>query len=141
MFKATKLLNQKQFENPKVEDLDGKLATNPNDILDIVSSHFKDKFVDKCAENITPFEGEPKPLNNPITPREVRKSFNKLSNNKAPGQDQLNAELLKYGTPKLDQTIADMYNEAFSKHQNLDINAGILIAIQKPGKKRHLSRY
>ena len=62
MFKATRLLYQKQFENPKVEDQEGKLASNPNDILDIVSSHFKSKFEDEKVEEITPFEGEPKPL-------------------------------------------------------------------------------
>ena len=136
MFKATRLLYQKQFENPKVEDQEGKLASNPNDILDIVSSHFKSKFEDEKVEEITPFEGEPKPLKNPITPEEVRKSFNSLSNNKAPGEDQIHAELLKYGTPLLDQTIADIFNTTFSKHENLDINTGVLIAIQKPGKKK-----
>ena len=136
MFKATRLLYQKQFENPTVEDQEGKLASNPNDILDIVSSHFKSKFEDEKVEEITPFEGEPKPLKNPITPEEVRKSFNSLSNNKAPGEDQIHAELLKYGTPLLDQTITDIFNTTFSKHENLDINTGVLIAIQKPGKKK-----
>ena len=136
MFKATRLLYQKQFENPKVEDQVGKLKSNPNDILDIVSSHFKSKFEDEKVEEITPFEGEPKPLKNPITPEEVRKSFNSLSNNKAPGEDQIHPELLKYGTPLLDQTIADIFNTTFSKHEDLDINTGVLIAIQKPGKKK-----
>ncbi|GFR68891.1 hypothetical protein ElyMa_000289100 [Elysia marginata] len=35
---------------------------------------------------ISPFQGEPKPLEKPITPEEVRKSFNSLNNNKAPGR-------------------------------------------------------
>ena len=114
MFKATRLLYQKQFENPKVEDQEGKLASNPNDILDIVSSHFRNKFEDETAEEITPFEGEPKPLKNPITPKEVRKSFNSLSNyNKVTEEDQIHAELLRYGTPLLDQTIADIFKATF----------------------------
>ena len=62
MFKAIRLLYQKQFENPKVDDQEEKLASNPNDILDIVSSHFRSKFEDETAEEITPFEREPKPL-------------------------------------------------------------------------------
>ena len=95
--------------------------SNPNDILDIVSSHFKCKFEDETAGEITPFEGEPKPLKNPITPEEVRKSFNSLSNNKATGEDQIHAELLKV---------------PFSKQENLDINTGVLIANRKPGKKK-----
>ena len=85
---------------------------------------------------ITPFEGEPKPLKNPITPEEVRKSFNSLSNNKATGEDQIHAELLKYGTPLLDQTIADIFNATFSKHENLDINTGVLIAIKNQAKRK-----
>ena len=73
-FKATRLLYQKQFENLKVEDQQRKLASNPNDILEIVSSYFRSKFEDETAEEITPFEGEPKPLKNPITPEEVKKA-------------------------------------------------------------------
>ena len=37
MFKATRLLNQKTFENPKAEDSEGKLVTRPEYILDTVS--------------------------------------------------------------------------------------------------------
>ncbi|GFR67696.1 retrovirus-related Pol polyprotein LINE-1 [Elysia marginata] len=85
---------------------------------------------------ISPFQGEPKPLEKPIKPEEVRKSFNSLSNNKAPGEDEIHAELLKYGTPLLDQTIADIFNTTFKKHEKIDINGGVLIAIQKPRKKK-----
>ena len=43
---------------------------------------------------------------------------------------------MKHGTPLLDKTIADIYNTALKKHEDLDINGGVLIAIQKPGKKK-----
>ena len=58
----------------------------------------------------------------------MRKSVNGLSNNKATGETSRTSEAL------LDQTIADIFNATFSKHENLDINTGVLIAIQKPGK-------
>ena len=136
MFKATRLLNQKTFENPKAEDSEGKLATRPGDILDIVINYFKDKFVDRDQDVIPPFQGAAKPQRNKITAEEVRKSFNSSRNNKAPVEDNINGELLKQGTPLLDKTIADIYNTASEKHEDLDINEGVLTAIQKPGKKK-----
>ena len=62
--------------------------------------------------------------------------MNSLSNNKAPGEDNINGELLRHGTPLLDKTIAEIYNTAFEKHEDLDISGGVLIATQKPGKKK-----
>ena len=121
MFKATRLLNQKTFENPKAEDSERKLATRPRDILDIVSKYFKDKFVDSDQDVLPPFQGAAKPLKNKlITAEEVRKSYNGLSNNKALDEDNRNGELLKHGTPLLDITIADIYNTAFENHEDLD---------------------
>ena len=84
IFKATRLLNQKTFENPKVRDSEGKLATRPGDILDIVSRYFKDKFVDRDQDAIPPLQGAAKQLRKKRT-SEVRKSFN----NKAPGEDNI----------------------------------------------------
>ena len=62
MFKATRLLNHRTFENPKAEDSEGQLATRPEDILDKVSKYFKDKFVDSDQDAIPPFQGAAKPL-------------------------------------------------------------------------------
>ena len=46
MFSAVKALNRGKFENPKVEDSEGKLITNPNEILKTVANHFENKFKD-----------------------------------------------------------------------------------------------
>ena len=43
---------------------------------------------------------------------------------------------MEHDTPLLDKIIADIYNNAFEKHEDLDINGEVLIAIQKPGKKK-----
>ncbi|GFR95752.1 hypothetical protein ElyMa_000952200 [Elysia marginata] len=78
MFKAVKLFNQKQYENPKVEDNSGKLVINPNDVLTIVAEYFKSKFQDVSIKNIDAFQGPPKALDKPITAGEVRKSLDRL---------------------------------------------------------------
>ena len=102
MFKTTRLLNQKTFENPRAEDSEGKLATRPGDMLDIGSKYFKDKFVDSDQDVMPLFHEAAKPLWKK-TAEEVRKSFNSLNNNKAPGEDNINGEQSKYGIPLLDK--------------------------------------
>ena len=136
MFKAVKCLNQKPFENPKGEDENGKLATNPDDIMTIVATHFKNKFHNIDIEPIQPFVGEPKLLNDPISPHEVKEGIKHLNNNRAPGDDDITAELLKCGTFIMYMAIADILNEALNNHQELDINSGILITLPKPGKPK-----
>ncbi|GFR64481.1 very-long-chain enoyl-CoA reductase [Elysia marginata] len=136
MFKAVKLLNQKQYENPKVEDNSGKLVINPNDVLTIVAEYFKSKFQNVSIENIDAFQGPPKALDKPITAGEVGKSLDRLKNSRASGQDGISAELLKYGTKALDEQLAIIFNDTFEKHQDPNINVGELIAIPKPGKPK-----
>ena len=63
MFNAVKLLSQRQYENPSVEDTTGKLVTNPDQTLEIISGFFKDKFQNKDLPHITSFQGPPKKLN------------------------------------------------------------------------------
>ncbi|GFR89606.1 very-long-chain enoyl-CoA reductase [Elysia marginata] len=138
MFSVVKALNPKTFENPKVEDIEGKLITNPNDILLTVADHFKNKLYDESLTDINPFQGKPRPLNKPISLAKLRKSLNMLKNNKAAGDNQINSELLKYAPPLLDKSIADTLNKAFETYTDLNINKGVLIAIQKPGKPKAL---
>ncbi|GFS14447.1 retrovirus-related Pol polyprotein LINE-1 [Elysia marginata] len=72
----------------------------------------------------------------PSNGEEVKKSFDNLNNNRALGKDGIHAELLKYGTQELNEQIAKIFNQTFERHENLDINAGELIAIPKPGKPK-----
>ncbi|GFR86817.1 very-long-chain enoyl-CoA reductase [Elysia marginata] len=136
MFKAVKELNKKQQENLKVEDTNGKLAINPHDTLNIVAGFFKEKFQSETATEIEAFTGSPGKLHQTITKKEVKKSFDNLNNNRAPGEDGIHAELLQYGTQELNKEIAKILNQTFERHENLDINAGELIAIPKPGKPK-----
>ena len=136
MFKAVKLLNQKHYENPSVEDSSGKLVINPNQTLEIVADFFKEKFQNKDLASIASFQGIPRKLNKPFTSEEVRKSLESLKNNRAPGGDEISGELLKYGTPLLHKSIANILNRVFEEHETININSGELIAIPKPGKPK-----
>ena len=136
MFKAVGKIFRQTYENPKVEDKEGKLATDPNKILELTTEFFKEKFYKEEEEIIEPYRGEARPLEKPITKEEVQKSFKRLNNGKATGEDGIPGELLKYGPEKLAEQTAQVFNSAFEKHQPLKINNGNMKTLQKPGKPK-----
>ena len=136
MFKAVGKIFKQQYENPKVEDEDGKLATDPNKILELTTEFFKEKFYKEEEKEIEPYRGEARPLEKPITKEEVEKSFKRLNNGKATGEDGIPGELLKYGPEKLAEQTAQVFNAAFETHQPLKINNGNMKTLQKPGKPK-----
>ena len=138
MFKATKMLHRKPIENTKVHTSEGKFVTEPNDVLTITTDFFENKFVDEDAIEIETFEGEARPLNKPIQIDEVKKSLNRLNNNRAVGPDGIPGELYKYGSHLLSETITECFNNIFETHENIDINFGDMITPPKPGKPKAL---
>ena len=72
-----------------------------------------------------------------FTSEEIKKAATSLKNNKSPGKDQLKAEMLKYGPTELYQGIAEIFNDmAETGIFPQQIKKGILIPLQKPGKKQ-----
>ena len=135
--KLVKLLNlDRKYEAIKVEDESGKTVAHTNEKLNIVTNFFESKFQNSDKAFIEAFFSEPRKLKKPITKEEVRKSINKLNNNRAPGKDGIQGELLKYGPETIDSYIANIINESFEKHEILDINAGEIIPLPKPGKPK-----
>ena len=51
MFKAIGTLYRQRYENPKVEDDEGRLATNPNEILKLTTDFFKQNFKKKMLKS------------------------------------------------------------------------------------------
>lgn len=68
--------------------------------------------------------------------QEIRSSIECLNSNITPGDEEITSELLKHDTWPLDATIAGILNEACNKHQDLEINTGILITLTKPGNPK-----
>ncbi|GFR69344.1 endonuclease-reverse transcriptase [Elysia marginata] len=136
IFQAVKALNRKRFENPKVHDNDGKQVSNPRQIQLIIANHFKSKFRDDNIHDIEPYFGQLRKLKSPITEREVRASINNLNNGRAPGSDNRSGEFLKFAPHLIDNKIAKILNQTFKRHEDLNINEGLLIALPKPGKPK-----
>ena len=74
-------------------------------------------------------------MNDPFTAEEIETAAKRLKNNKSPGVDNINAELLKYGPNELHGEIANIFNRiAATGEIPTEIQQGILIPIPKPGK-------
>ncbi|GFS03777.1 RNA-directed DNA polymerase from mobile element jockey-like [Elysia marginata] len=95
MYNAVKAIFRKPTRPIAVKNEEGALVENGNEKAKILKDYFSEKY---NGTRIEPFakKGE---LNNPITPEEVRKAVASLSNNKAPGPDGIQVELLKSAPP------------------------------------------
>ena len=76
-------------------------------------------------------------MTSPITADEITQAFRSLKTNRAPGVDQVPAELLKYSPPVVD----DLFADAINRHaQNptpsmcASLNHGLIITVPEPNK-------
>ena len=110
------------------------LTSNEKKQSEIIAKYFENIFY----TNGTPMQNVlPTPMSALFTSSEIRKLVWTLKNNKSPGMDQINKELIKYSPEALHEKIADICNNiaATGKHQN-EITHGILRALQKPRKPK-----
>ncbi|GFR93923.1 RNA-directed DNA polymerase from mobile element jockey-like [Elysia marginata] len=105
-------------------------------IQSFIGKHFKDKLRDDQINDLEPFQGDAGDLNNPITTNEVEKALARLNNNRACGEDGTPGELIKYGSDTLAKVICNILNRVFSEHEDININGGKVITLQKPGKAK-----
>ncbi|GFR78091.1 very-long-chain enoyl-CoA reductase [Elysia marginata] len=131
MFKAVKSLNRKMSENPKIFDADGKFITNKDEIQTFIGKHFKDKFRDYQINDLETFQGDAGDRNN-----ELEKDLARFNNNRACGEDGIPGELIKYGADTLAKVICNILNRVFSEHDDININGGKVITLQKPVKAK-----
>jgi hypothetical protein len=84
MFKASKALNRKAYENPYVTDSIGKRITNAQDMYGEIRDHFSKHFFNPDMASIAAFTGLPRALTTPITIGETIAAAKRLNNNRAP---------------------------------------------------------
>ena len=134
MFKAAKILNRKQFENPIVHDKKGKSITNKQEVHNVIKVHFSNHFFEKKIT--TRIKLNDHQLENEITIDEVTKSIFKLNNNRASGYDKITSEMIKYGLEELHQKITNILKNCINNNIDIKTGFGLLAALQKPGKTK-----
>ncbi|GFS00109.1 small G protein signaling modulator 2, partial [Elysia marginata] len=68
VFSLAKALNRKTYENPQVENNEGKIITNPNEIL---ADQFRSNLKNESKKDISPFQGTPRALRRPVSKDET----------------------------------------------------------------------
>ena len=135
MFKAVKALHTKHKKVQFVHDEQTRCVTQPQEIYNIVEKHFMNHFVKSNVNEIKKFLTPPKKLNRMITTDEVTKAVKQMANNKAPGKDNINVELIKYAPKELHKEISKILNDIFTNNDNeIQLGNGILLPIPKPKK-------
>ena len=131
MFKAVKFLKKGKPSTVTIHDENGHTIHNDEEKLKIIAKYFTEKY--QSEDTIEPFEPISQ-LSTPITTTEVETAISKLNNNRAPGPDNVQAELIKYAHSLMIEEITKMFNKTFYRAEMLEIGNGSLILLPKPGK-------
>ena len=135
MFQAVRELNKKEDNVIIVENSNGEIIHSVEEELKEITNYFKDIFTQDSTHPLPDIT--PQKLKEEITFFEVERAVNKLKNNKSPGCDNINAELLKYGPTIVFDIIANILNKAAETGDKpIEISLGHLVPLPKPGKPK-----
>ena len=137
MFEAVRTLaNVKKQSSITVHDDNGCTIESDTVKAERVRLWFQEHFSGRDVM-LPAFEGEPRPLETPITPLEVQSAAKRLKNGRACGPDNIPNELIKYATPSFYQNYANILNSCFEKNIHLErIGEGHITPLQKPNKPK-----
>jgi len=113
MFQAVRLMNRRNAPTIKVKDSDGKMICNEKQSSVRIGDHFCKQFNSDTALAVDAFQGDPKPLINPVTVDEVNAALKRLNNGRAAGPDSIQGELLKYSASAISPVICQLLNRIF----------------------------
>lgn len=143
-----KLNNQRRGFNPRLNfcrAADGTLLTNKTDVLSRFQQHFDTLLNgDQTEAHVTDFEfldDDGRAVASP-TFEEVSAAITSLKNNKAPGPDNIPAELLKNGGEELANVIYEIVVKVFNNEEiPEEWLEGIIVPLHKKGDKLNCENY
>lgn len=143
-----KLNNSRKDFKPRLNmcrDKDGNILNDENETLERWAENFKERL--NRSENLDNYETEvdmedDRERDNIPTVEEIQKAVEKLRNNRAPGADEIPAELLKKGLGALENQICQLISLIW-KQVKLpdDWYVGIIIPIHKKGDQLSCDNY
>ena len=109
MFQAIRLINKSEDNhNIIVKNTKGETLHSTKEELTEITKYFEEIFK---QENTTPLPDiKPQKLEQEKTSEEIRLAVNKIRNNKSPGCDDINAELIKHSPEIVYEHIAQILN-------------------------------
>ena len=137
MYEAVKNINKVRPKQPLVIQSDEGLTTNGETQTKIIAKYFTDIFW-KDAELMPDLRTTE--ISNPFISDEIKKAASKMKLNKSPGCNEIPVELTMYAPDCVFESIAKIFNQIPSDGDcPKEINYGILVPLQKPGKPRGLA--
>lgn len=134
-----------QARTTMIRDVDGSLLADPKAVLDRWANHFE-QLLNRASESSTVVGCESVPMNNTQVSepreREVEEAIKTLKNNKAPGEDLINAELFKYGGNSLKLELHSLICKIWQQEKMpTEWETALICPIHKKGSKTDCAKY
>nr|CCA27271.1 endonucleasereverse transcriptase putative [Albugo laibachii Nc14] len=134
MYQIVRRLMPRKWFTIYIRDQDGRVIGNSRETAQVITYFLSAQFHKPHLSDVPVRRYS---MTSPITADEITQAFRSLKTNRAPGADQVPAELLKYSPPE----VADLLAEAINRHaQNptpfmcARLNHGVIITVPKPNK-------
>ena len=134
MYEVVKNINKVRPKQPLVIKSDKGLKIDGETQTKIIAKYFNDIFW-KDAESMPDLRTTV--MSNPFTSVQIKKVVSKMKMNKSPACDEILVELIMCSADCVYESIAEIFNQIESDSDcPKEINHGILVPLQKPGKPR-----
>ena len=112
-----------------------RCMSQPQEVQKIIEQPFMKHFNQENINHTKKFITGAKRHKRKITAKEVKTAVCKMTNNKAPGKDNINEELIKYVPEEIYKEIGNILNGIYERNDTgIKLETGILLPLQKPKK-------